>query len=140
MVRTFFVFVVLKCLDCSLAPPPPLLFVRCARDKFAYLTNFRWYTGVLVDLSHVEVTGIVACSYGLFYCIYELVLDIVLKVQVAIYRNIIPFFDILYIIELQGGVLTDLSHVEVTGIFAFSYNLFSFIYRVSAEYRKVFDT
>ena len=28
---------------------------RCSRDKYAYLSNFRWYTGVLVDLSHVEV-------------------------------------------------------------------------------------
>lgn len=27
----------------------------CAREKYGYLTNFRWYTGVLIDLSHVEV-------------------------------------------------------------------------------------
>ncbi|CAN0299944.1 unnamed protein product, partial [Ectocarpus fasciculatus] len=26
----------------------------CARDKYAYLSNFRWYTGVLIDLSRVE--------------------------------------------------------------------------------------
>ncbi|CAM9363760.1 unnamed protein product, partial [Sphacelaria rigidula] len=30
-----------------------IIFV-CSRDKYTYLTNFRWYTGVLVDLSHVE--------------------------------------------------------------------------------------
>lgn len=27
---------------------------RCSRDKYAYLSNFRWYTGVLIDLSRVE--------------------------------------------------------------------------------------
>ncbi|CAN0327742.1 unnamed protein product, partial [Ectocarpus sp. 12 AP-2014] len=26
----------------------------CSRDKYAYLSNFRWYTGVLIDLSRVE--------------------------------------------------------------------------------------
>lgn len=33
-----------------------LLLHRCSRDKYAYLSNFRWYTGVLIDLSHVEVS------------------------------------------------------------------------------------
>ncbi|CAM9768696.1 unnamed protein product [Ectocarpus sp. 4 AP-2014] len=26
----------------------------CSRDKYAYMSNFRWYTGVLIDLSRVE--------------------------------------------------------------------------------------
>lgn len=33
----------------------PAMPCRCSRDKYAYLSNFRWYTGVLIDLSRVEV-------------------------------------------------------------------------------------
>lgn len=44
------------CALCAAPPLPTTTRPRCSRDKYAYMSNFRWYTGVLVDLSHVEVS------------------------------------------------------------------------------------
>lgn len=44
------------CALCTAPPPPTTTRPRCSRDKYAYMSNFRWYTGVLVDLGHVEVS------------------------------------------------------------------------------------
>ncbi|CAN0277343.1 unnamed protein product, partial [Discosporangium mesarthrocarpum] len=46
----------------------------CSRNKYSHLTNFQWYTGVLMDLSRVEGTkhgGLVA----------EQLIDVALRVE-----------------------------------------------------------